>query len=145
MGEATHVTRSVVLLYGAEAIAFILAFILNVVIARLLLVEGYGQYAFVFAFAGILMFIADLGISPYMVREVAKKRISSEKYFGQFLSMKLFFGAVFVILGTLGFWIWAGAGIVTVVGAALLAMLRFRIPADDELFGDSMIIVLRKK
>jgi len=28
---------------------------------------------------------------------------------------------------------------------AIIPLLRFRIPADDELFGDSMIIVLRKK
>jgi O-antigen/teichoic acid export membrane protein len=45
-----------------------------VLIVRHLGAEVYGQYAAVLAFGGMFVFIADLGLAPYAVRQVARWR-----------------------------------------------------------------------
>lgn len=59
---------------GAQLIIKVLSFIFTVLIVRNLGAEDYGQYMAVLAFGAIFVFIADLGLSPYTVREVARMR-----------------------------------------------------------------------
>lgn len=59
---------------AAQLIIKVLSFGFSVLIVRNLGAETYGQYAAVLAFGAMFVFIADLGLSPYTVREVARLR-----------------------------------------------------------------------
>lgn len=52
----------------------LLSFAFSVLIIRNLGANDFGQYAAVLAFGAMFVFIADLGVSPYTVREVARLR-----------------------------------------------------------------------
>jgi O-antigen/teichoic acid export membrane protein len=52
----------------------ILSFAFSVLVVRELGAEAFGQYTAVAAFGTIFLFIGDLGLSPYLVREVARLR-----------------------------------------------------------------------
>ncbi len=52
----------------------VLSFGFSVLIVRNLGADDYGQYAAVLAFGAMFIFLADLGLSPYTVREVARHR-----------------------------------------------------------------------
>ncbi len=59
---------------AAQVTIKILSFAFTVLIIRHLGAEVYGQYAGVLAFGAIFVFFADLGVSPYAVREIARLR-----------------------------------------------------------------------
>lgn len=63
---------------AAQLIIKVLSFGFSVLIVRNLGAEDYGQYAAVLAFGAMFVFIADLGLSPYVVREVARWRESPD-------------------------------------------------------------------
>lgn len=52
----------------------ILSFAFSVFVVRRLGAQVFGQYSAVAAFGTIFLFISDLGLSPYMVRQVARLR-----------------------------------------------------------------------
>ncbi len=59
---------------AAQITIKVLSFAFTVLIIRRLGAEVYGQYAGVLAFGAIFVFFADLGVSPYAVREIARLR-----------------------------------------------------------------------
>jgi O-antigen/teichoic acid export membrane protein len=59
---------------AAQMTIKLLSFGFSVLIVRNLGAEDYGQYAAVLAFGAMFVFLADLGLSPYAVREVARWR-----------------------------------------------------------------------
>jgi O-antigen/teichoic acid export membrane protein len=56
----------------------LLSFAFSVLIIRNLGATDFGQYAAVLGFGSVFLFIADLGLSPYTVREVARLRDRSD-------------------------------------------------------------------
>jgi O-antigen/teichoic acid export membrane protein len=61
---------------GAQIAIKVLSFAFSVLIVRQLGAEEFGQYAAVGAFGAVFLFVADLGLSPYVVRQVARTRDS---------------------------------------------------------------------
>jgi O-antigen/teichoic acid export membrane protein len=59
---------------AAQIAIKLLSFTFTVLIIRNLGATDYGQYAAVIGFGSVFLFIADLGLSPYTVREVARLR-----------------------------------------------------------------------
>ena len=59
---------------AAQMAIKLLSFGFSVLIVRNLGAAEYGQYAAVLAFGAMFVFLADLGLSPYTVREVARWR-----------------------------------------------------------------------
>src|SRR5262245_11666295 len=59
---------------AAQMAIKLLSFGFSVLIVRNLGAADYGQYAAVLAFGAMFVFLADLGLSPYAVREVARWR-----------------------------------------------------------------------
>jgi O-antigen/teichoic acid export membrane protein len=59
---------------AAQIIIKVLSFAFSILIVRNLGVEAFGQYSGVIAFGMIFVFLADLGLAPYAVREVARWR-----------------------------------------------------------------------
>ena len=68
------VARNSIAGMSAQVAIKVLSFAFSVLIVRSLGPEVYGQYAGVLAFGAVFVFIADLGLSPYLVREVANAR-----------------------------------------------------------------------
>src|SRR5262249_4076411 len=58
----------------SQAVIKLLSFVFSVLIIRNLGVESYGQYAAVLAYGAVFVGLADLGLSPYAVRETARAR-----------------------------------------------------------------------
>lgn len=94
-GMAAHITIKLV------------SFAFTVLVIRRLGAEVYGQYAAVLAFGAVFVFFADLGLSPYTVRQVARLRDQPngkheiEKLFGSVLGLRflLSLGAAAAIIG----------------------------------------------
>jgi O-antigen/teichoic acid export membrane protein len=80
---------------GAQLAIKILSFAFSVLVLRHLGAEEYGQYAGVLAFGGLFVFLADLGISQYVVREIARQRNTpggeqlAESLYASALSLRL--------------------------------------------------------
>ena len=68
------VVRNSALGIGAQFAIKALSFGFTILIVRHLGPEAFGQYAAALAFGGMFIFLADLGLSPYLVREVARMR-----------------------------------------------------------------------
>lgn len=81
----------------------ILSFIFTILIVRELGAGDYGQYAAAMAFGGLFMFIGDLGLSPYTVREVARMRDTpdAEQRIGAFFANVLLLRIVLSVLATI--------------------------------------------
>jgi O-antigen/teichoic acid export membrane protein len=74
-GRTTRVVvRNSMFGFGGQAVMKVLSFTFSVLIVRHLGADTYGQYAAILAFGGVFVFLADFGLSPYLVREVARAR-----------------------------------------------------------------------
>jgi O-antigen/teichoic acid export membrane protein len=60
--------------FAAQIAIKLLSFAFTVLIIRNLGATDFGQYAAVIGFGSVFLFIADLGLAPYAVREVARLR-----------------------------------------------------------------------
>lgn len=74
MQLARTVARNSAVAMVAQITIKLLSFAFTVLIVRRLGAGEYGQYAAVAAFGTMFLFIGDLGLSPYCVREVARLR-----------------------------------------------------------------------
>lgn len=71
---AQTVLRNSIFGLAAQVMIKLLSFAFTVLVIRSLGASAFGQYAAVTGFGTVFLFIADLGLSPYTVREVARIR-----------------------------------------------------------------------
>lgn len=96
---------------AAQVVIRLLSFAFSVLIVRALGVESYGQYAGVLAFGAMFVFIADLGVSPYTVREVAHWRDSADglaragAIYGNILPLRLLLSLLAAVLLVTSAWL----------------------------------------
>jgi O-antigen/teichoic acid export membrane protein len=82
----------------SEVLNRLLSFFLIVAMARYLGTEGLGIYSFAVAFIGIFQIFSDIGVSTYLIREVAKDRSKTELYFNNIFTFKTILSlAVFAV------------------------------------------------
>lgn len=74
-----RVARNAVLLAAATIVARLSALALTVALGRALGVEQYGLYGFALALSLILQPVADIGMTPYLIREVARDREKADR------------------------------------------------------------------
>jgi O-antigen/teichoic acid export membrane protein len=92
---STVVFRNSMFGFAAQLVVKVLSFAFSVLIVRHLGVESYGQYAAILAFGAVFVFLADLGLSPFLVREVASLRDHAESQtatqtlFGNVLTLRM--------------------------------------------------------
>ena len=82
----------------AEILTHIISFLLIVIISRLLGSAGLGKYSFAFAFVGLFAVISDFGISTFSVRAISRDKEKAQKYFSNYLSLKIILSLVALIL-----------------------------------------------
>lgn len=76
----------------------LLSFIYFTLVARSLGVTDTGHYFFAVSFATMFSVLMDLGLSPVLIREVAKDQDKGEGWFRQIFTLKIFFVALTAIL-----------------------------------------------
>lgn len=79
----------------------ILSFIYFTILARSLGAEATGQYFFAISFATMFAVLVDLGLSPVLIRQVAKDQEGGQRWFQQILTLKLMLAlatAIFLVL-----------------------------------------------
>lgn len=102
----------------------LLSFIFSVLIIRRLGVDIYGQYAAVLAFGAIFVFFADLGLSPFTVRQVARLREQENgreqirSLFGSVLALRFLLSLVTAVAIIATAWL-TGRPTEMIVGVAL--------------------------
>lgn len=93
MSEAKGIIKNAGLLFAADLASKFLSFFLVVAIARYLGDAGLGKYSFAFAFAGLFAIFADLGLSTYLTREIARDKEKAARYASNMLMLKLILAA----------------------------------------------------
>ncbi len=89
----------------------VLSFGFTVLIVRQLGAADFGQYAAVLAFGGLFVFIADLGLSPYAVRQVARWRDAPDgpeqvsALFGNLLALRFLLALLAALLLIITAWL----------------------------------------
>jgi len=95
-----RVTTNFFWLFVSEAISKGLTFIGTLYLARVLGAEGFGLFSLSLSVAIYLWIIADLGVSLYGLREVAKDQARVQEYLQVLNSMRIFTALVlFLMLG----------------------------------------------
>lgn len=124
---------------AAQLAIKLLSFAFSVLIIRNLGASEYGQYAAVLAFGAMFVFIADLGLSPYTVREIARLRDQPESagraadLFGNVLLLRFLLSLLAALLLIGSAWL-TGRPPVMVVAIALgtLGLLMYSLQGTCE-------------
>lgn len=88
VGTARTVSKNFAVLTTAHILAKIIGLGLFVFLARYLGAINLGKYSFAVAFTSMFVLLADLGINTLIVREVARHKEETTKYFGNVVAIK---------------------------------------------------------
>lgn len=110
------VLRNASVLGGATIVVRLVMFALGIVLARALGAQSYGQYALALGLGAVLQPLADLGITPYLAREVARDRYGAEAALPKLLAAKVALLAATLLVTT-------GAAALLLAGESLLAVI----------------------
>ncbi|MDY6853881.1 MAG: flippase [Thermodesulfobacteriota bacterium] len=100
MGIGSRLLKNTTYLTVGNQIGTLLQFLFFLFFARHYGQIIVGQYSFVFSFTYLLSVFADLGLSAYIIREVAKKN-DNRQIFVKCLTLRLLSIALFFSLGTI--------------------------------------------
>lgn len=134
-------------LFVSEVVSKGLIFIGTLYLARVLGPGGFGLYSLSLSVAIYLWFVADLGISLYGAREVAKDRARVQEFFQLLNSMRIFTAlALFLMLAIIIFFIPISLVTKKVIIAGSLYVIAYAFSSDWLLCGIERIqyIVLGK-
>jgi O-antigen/teichoic acid export membrane protein len=133
------VARNSALGLAAQLAIKLLSFSFSVLIVRSLGTQAYGQYAAVLAFGGLFVFLSDLGLSPYTVREVARWRDTPggaeriRALYGNVLLLRILLSLLAAALLVTTAWL-TGRPIVMVIAIALgaLGLIMYSVQGASE-------------
>ncbi len=108
MNTIQRIAKNIGVLFGAQVIGYILAFLYTIYIARFLGADGFGILSFALSFTAIIGILADLGLSTLLVRELARDKSLTNKFIGNITLMKLIlavftFGMMALIINLLNY------------------------------------------
>ncbi|AEF97064.1 flippase [Methanotorris igneus] len=98
MGVAKRIAKNTGILFVSNIISKFFGFVYTVYMARYLGAEGFGILSFALAFTGMFGIIADFGLQPLTVREVARNPELTGKYLGNIAVIKSILGIITFIL-----------------------------------------------
>ncbi len=108
----------------AQFLIKLLSFGFSLLIVRNLGVDAFGQYSAVLAFAVVFYFVADLGLSPYTVREVARWRDSEDglaqtnQIYSNVVYLRLILSVLATAITVVAAW-WTGRPTVMIIAIVL--------------------------
>lgn len=108
MTTIKRIAKNTMVLLISQIISYILAFFYMIYIARYLGPDGFGILSFALAFAGVFSIFADMGLNTLTVREIARDKSLTGKYFINVLSMKIIlsiltFGIIIISINALNY------------------------------------------
>lgn len=107
MVSSKKITANTSFFMTALVIQKVLSFVYFTILARNLGAESIGQYFFAISFATMFSVLTDLGLSPLLIRQVARDEDhddalagvdESKKWFYQIFTLKLIFAAITAVL-----------------------------------------------
>lgn len=101
LGLKQTIFKNISWLALAEAITRLLKLGLIVYVARILGVEGYGQFTFALVFISLLGVFSDFGLSTIVIRELSQKK-EKEKEFPALLTLKILLSLATLVLIIIG-------------------------------------------
>ncbi|MCD6570729.1 MAG: flippase [Deltaproteobacteria bacterium] len=97
MNTVQRIAKNTAVLLIANIVSKILGFFYIMYAARYLGAAGFGVLAFALAFAGIFGVLADIGLQPLTIREVARNKLLTHKYLKNVAFIK-----ILLSIGTFG-------------------------------------------
>jgi len=94
MNTVQRIAKNTSILFAAQIVAYILAFIYMIKIARYLGPDSFGIFSFVTALILIFGIFTDLGLSTLITREVSRDKSLEKIYLGNFIPIKFFLSIV---------------------------------------------------
>ncbi len=95
------IIKNTIAIVIANLIGRALSFFLIIAIAMHLGDVGMGIYSFAFAFIGIIGLANDFGLTQLMIRDIAKNKQETKKYFFNFITLKLALGLITTVVAIL--------------------------------------------
>lgn len=89
MSTARRITKNTGVLFIAQLVTYIFGFFITMYTARYLGTAGFGIISLALSITAITGIIADLGLGTLMVRELARDKSQTSKYFSNTLIMKV--------------------------------------------------------
>jgi|GEM_PF-1567030 len=145
-------------LFAAQVFNRLTAFVVAMILTRYLGPERFGEYAFVCAYVGFFILVADMGIDIHVIREASRDLAGSADALGSAIGLKawlalaafagsLLVGWVVGIRGErLGLVAISASGLLiaplTLYGAAFFATLRLHLSAFLDALGRALLVAL---
>jgi O-antigen/teichoic acid export membrane protein len=105
MNTVQRIVKNTGVLFAAQIIAYLLAFVYMVDIARYLGPESFGIFSFATAVVLIFGIFADLGLSTLITRELSRDKSLEKIYIGNFIPIKVILSiiiySILVLFGNL--------------------------------------------
>ncbi len=105
MNTVQRIAKNTGVLFAAQIVAYLLAFIYMIDIARYLGPDSFGIFSFATALVLIFGIFADLGLSTLITREVSRDKSLEKNYLGNFIPIKFILSivtySILVIFGNL--------------------------------------------
>src|SRR3989304_4027149 len=92
-----NILRNFSFLTVGHIIEKLITFVIVVILARYLGVEGYGIYALALSFVGLFGHIFDGGLNLLLMREMSKENTDRPQLFGHILAGKIFLGFIILV------------------------------------------------
>ncbi|EKD49935.1 MAG: lipopolysaccharide O-side chain biosynthesis protein (O-antigen transporter), partial [uncultured bacterium] len=122
MSIVKRVTKNTLWLTIAEVACKGTGFVIALIVARYLGPENFGNYTTATSFVILFQVLADFGLRPLMVREVARSTKTAEKYLSNFITIKIFLSFITLAAIYVGLWIFKADSNLTIL--ILLAALE---------------------
>lgn len=108
MNTVQRIAKNTAVLLIANIVSKILGFFYIMYAARYLGASGFGVLSFALAFAGIFGVLADIGLQPLTIREVARDKLLTHKYLKNVAFIKILlsigtFGLMILTINLLGY------------------------------------------
>jgi O-antigen/teichoic acid export membrane protein len=88
-GLSNTIFRNTAFVTAGNLVLKALSFMFGILVIRRLGDNRYGQYATVLAFVGLFQIFAEMGITQYVMREIARDRSQTKKYFWNLIALRL--------------------------------------------------------
>ncbi len=98
MASGQRILKNSIFLSASQIAAKVINFLLILVLTRFLGKEGFGLYSFSFAYVSIFFFLTHMGINHLLVRDLAKRRETTEEYISYSLPLVLLFSTSYMII-----------------------------------------------
>jgi len=96
--KAQSVARNTTVLTSAYILQKVFAFVYFTMVARYIGPGDVGKYAFAVSLTTLLAIFMDLGLTPVMIRELAKDHLKTNEYSRVILTVKVFLGILIYII-----------------------------------------------